>query len=326
MAGTRDRRSKNGATGVVALVFLVLGFQLAVFVIKVIERPQAAEALAAASTDVSDNNNLASETAGGFSGREHFSASGTKNQSSKASKAAGGARRSNDHGRQASEAAGGIRRSDLFSGARRIPEQRSERIYETFPFDPNTVSLKDLQRLGLSERQAATIENYRQKGGRFRNKDDFRKMYVVTDTLFARLEPYIKIPKVELNAADSAALVSLRGIGPYYARKIIEYRERLGGFLYKAQLLEIEGLDEERLAGFTDDIEIDTTRCNKIDLWHATDSLLARHPYLGEKGARSITRYKKLYDTTRWTLADLEKEHALPKENIEKLKKYIEIQ
>ena len=200
------------------------------------------------------------------------------------------------------------------------------RTYETFPFDPNTVTLADLQRLGLSERQAATIENYRQKGGRFRNKDDFRKMYVVTDTLCARLEPYIKIPKVELNAADSAALVSLRGIGPYYARKIIEYRERLGGFLYKAQLLEIEGLDEERLAGFTDDIEIDTTRCNKIDLWHATDSLLARHPYLGEKGARSITRYKKLYDTTRWTLADLEKEHALPKENIEKLKKYIEIQ
>ena len=309
MGEARDRRTKNGATGVVALVFLVLGFQLAVFVIKVIERPQAAEALAAASTDVSDNNNLASDTAGGFSGREHFSASGTKNQSSKAS-----------------EAAGGIRRSDLFSGARRIPEPRSERTYESFPFDPNTVSLKDLQRLGLSERQAATIENYRQKGGRFRNKDDFRKMYVVTDTLFARLEPYIKIPKVELNAADSAALVSLRGIGPYYARKIIEYRERLGGFLYKAQLLEIEGLDEERLAGFTDDIEIDTTRCNKIDLWHATDSLLARHPYLGEKGARSITRYKKLYDTTRWTLADLEKEHALPKENIEKLKKYIEIQ
>ena len=308
MGEARDRRTKNGATGVVALVFLVLGFQLAIFVVKVIERPQATETLAAASTDIPDSYK-ASDTAGGFSGREHFSASGTKNQSSKASKAAGGARR-----------------SDLFSGARRAPEPRSERTYETFPFDPNTVSLKDLQRLGLSERQAATIENYRQKGGRFRNKDDFRKMYVVTDTLFARLEPYIKIPKVELNAADSAALVSLRGIGPYYARKIIEYRERLGGFLYKAQLLEIEGLDEERLAGFTDDIEIDTTRCNKIDLWHATDSLLARHPYLGEKGARSITRYKKLYDTTRWTLADLEKEHALPKENIEKLKKYIEIQ
>ncbi len=206
------------------------------------------------------------------------------------------------------------------------PARRSERSYESFPFDPNTVSLADLQRLGLTLRQAETIDHYRSKGGRFRTKDDFRKMYVVTDSLFARLEPFIKIPKVELNAADSAALVSLRGIGPYYARKILDYRERLGGFLNKAQLLEIEGLDEERLAGFFDDVEIDTTRCSRLDLWHATDSILARHPYLGEKGARSIARYKKLYDTTRWTLADLEKEHALSKENIEKLKKYIEIQ
>ena len=285
-----EKQSKGVASGVVALVFLVLGFQLAVFVIKVVERPERrVEPGMTATTDAADTTVITDTTV-------------------------------------ASEAAGGVRRSDLFSGARRTPERRSERSYESFPFDPNTVSLADLQRLGLTLRQAETIDHYRSKGGRFRTKDDFRKMYVVTDSLFARLEPFIKIPKVELNAADSAALVSLRGIGPYYARKILDYRERLGGFLNKAQLLEIEGLDEERLAGFADDVEIDTTCCSRLDLWHTTDSILARHPYLGEKGARSITRYKKLYDTTRWTLADLEKEHALPKENIEKLKKYIEIQ
>ena len=295
-----EKQSKGVASGMVALVFLVLGFQLAVFVIKVVERPERrVEPGMTATTDATITTVITDTTV-------------------------------------ASEAAGGVRRSDLFSGASRTPERRSERnvkperrserSYESFPFDPNTVSLADLQRLGLTLRQAETIDHYRSKGGRFRTKDDFRKMYVVTDSLFARLEPFIKIPKVELNAADSAALVSLRGIGPYYARKILDYRERLGGFLNKAQLLEIEGLDEERLAGFVDDLEIDTTRCSRLDLWHTTDSILARHPYLGEKGARSITRYKKLYDTTRWTLADLEKEHALPKENIEKLKKYIEIQ
>ena len=48
--------------------------------------------------------------------------------------------------------------------------------------------------------------------------------------LYARLEPYIEIPKLELNTADSTALVALRGIGPYYARKILAYRDRLGGF------------------------------------------------------------------------------------------------
>lgn len=282
------KQSKGVASGMVALVFLVLGFQLAVFVIKVVERPERrVEPGKTATTDAADtaDNSVASEAAGVFSEPRAF-----------------------------------------FRERNVKPERRRERSYESFPFDPNTVSLADLQRLGLTLRQAETIDHYRSKGGRFRTKDDFRKMYVVTDSLFARLEPFIKIPKVELNAADSAALVSLRGIGPYYARKILDYRERLGGFLHKAQLLEIEGLDEERLAGFVDDVEIDTTRCSRLDLWHTTDSILARHPYLGEKGARSITRYKKLYDTTRWTLADLEKEHALPKENIEKLKKYIEIQ
>lgn len=283
-----EKQSKGVASGMVALVFLVLGFQLAVFVIKVVERPERrVEPGKTATTDAADtaDNSVASEAAGVFSEPRAF-----------------------------------------FRERNVKPERRRERSYESFPFDPNTVSLADLQRLGLTLRQAETIDHYRSKGGRFRTKDDFRKMYVVTDSLFARLEPFIKIPKVELNAADSAALVSLRGIGPYYARKILDYRERLGGFLNKAQLLEIEGLDEERLAGFVDDVEIDTTRCSRLDLWHTTDSILARHPYLGEKGARSITRYKKLYDTTRWTLADLEKEHALPKENIEKLKKYIEIQ
>jgi len=297
MKAAGDKMSKGAVSGMVALVFLVLGFQLAVFVLKVVERPRrGVEPGMAATTD-------ATEVA------------------------------------DASAEAGGVRRSDLLPGASRtpeprsgrfspsrLPEQRSERTYESFPFDPNTVSIAELQRLGLTLRQAESIDHYRSKGGRFRTKDDFRKMYVVSDTLFARLEPFIKIPKVELNAADSAALVSLRGIGPYYARKILEYRERLGGFQEKAQLLEIDGLDAERLAGFSDDIEIDTSRIRRLDIWRAADSMLARHPYLGEKGARSIARYKQLYDTTRWTLADLEHERVLPKENIEKLKKYIVIQ
>lgn len=200
------------------------------------------------------------------------------------------------------------------------------RTYESFAFDPNTVSVVDLQRLGLSERQAESIENYRSKGGRFRSKEDFRKMYVVSDTLFARLEAYIEIPKLELNRADSAALVALRGIGPYYARKILDYRERLGGFVDAAQLLEIDGLEADRLAGFSEDVTVDAKKIRKIDLWHASDTVLARHPYIGAKGARSVLRYRQLYDSARWTLPDLAKERALPSENIEKLKKYIEIQ
>lgn len=325
MKREKERLSKGAASGMVALVFLVLGFQLAIFVVKVVERPPRAEdawsepGMTAGQALSVREGSQSGMTAGSEPGVAEKSGSGTTGEVdlSGRSKLGGYVR-----------PAAGIRPS----GARKPGLTRSSggrkpgRTYESFVFDPNTVSVADLQRLGLSERQAESIDNYRSKGGRFRSKADFRKMYVVSDTLFARLEAYIEIPKLELNTADSAALVALRGIGPYYARKILDYRERLGGFVDAAQLLEIEGIDADRLAGFSEDVTVDAKKIRKIDLWHASDTVLARHPYIGAKGARSVLRYRQLYDSARWTLPDLAKERALPPENIEKLKKYIEIQ
>ena len=289
----KEQLSKGAASGLVALVFLVLGFQLALFVVKVIDRPK--------EVDPSTEEVV----------RDTLPAEGDARSTPGMTDAPGKTR------------LGGYARP---ASAQRPTAKAAARTYESFAFDPNTVSEADLQRLGLSERQAASIESYRAKGGRFRSKADFQKMYVVSDTLFARLEPFIDIPKLELNTADSAALLSLRGIGPWYAHKILTYRERLGGFVDVAQLSEIDGLDDERLSGFIDQVCVDSTRIRRLDLWHASDTLLAAHPYLGPKGARSLLRYRSLYDSTRWTLSDLAREHALPLENIENLKKYIEIQ
>ena len=287
----QEKLSKSAASGLVALVFLILGFQLALFVVKVVERPAESPVEPEVAQSVADSVPQVKPAA--------------SPPAPKRSKY------------------GGYERPASAAAPKRTRPREPERSYESFAFDPNTVSLADLQRLGLSERQAQSIENYREKGGRFRSKADFRKMYVVSDTLFARLEPYIEIAKLELNGADSAALVSLRGIGPWYARKILDYRDRLGGFVAPEQLLEIEGIDAERFAGFADGITVDASRICRLDLWHASDTVLARHPYLGPKGARSIVRYRALYDSTRWTLPDLATERVLSQENIEKLKKYI---
>lgn len=375
MKREKEKLSKAAASGMVALVFLVLGFQLAIFVVKVVERPPRAEdarsepgmteksavgmtersAVAMTERTTVDMAGGSSSgmtersapgvgpelgwTAGSESGRTEEPGVAGKSGSDSCGDAGlpGGSKsdvtgdadlsgRSKLGGYR--RPAGGTRASGVKKPGRTWPSDAKKpgRTYESFAFDPNTVSVADLQRLGLSERQAESIENYRSKGGRFRSKADFRKMYVVSDTLFARLEAYIEIPKLELNTADSAALVALRGIGPYYARKILDYRERLGGFVDAAQLLEIEGIDADRLAGFSEDVTVDAKKIRKIDLWHASDTVLARHPYIGAKGARSVLRYRQLYDSARWTLPDLAKERALPSENIEKLKKYIEIQ
>ena len=375
MKREKEKLSKGAASGMVALVFLVLGFQLAIFVVKVVERPPRAEdawsepGMTEKSAAGMTERSAVDMAGGSSSGMTERSAPGVGQELGRTAGVgpgmaeeswpgsagdadlsgrlkSGSAGDAGSPGGSKSDVtgdadlsgrsklggyarpAGGTRASGMKKPGRTWPSdaRKPGRTYESFAFDPNTVSVADLQRLGLSERQAESIENYRSKGGRFRSKADFRKMYVVSDTLFARLEAYIEIPKLELNTADSAALVALRGIGPYYARKILDYRERLGGFVDAAQLLEIDGLDADRLAGFSEDVTVDAKKIRKIDLWHASDTVLARHPYIGAKGARSVLRYRQLYDSARWTLPDLAKERALLPENIEKLKKYIEIQ
>ena len=64
---------------------------------------------------------------------------------------------------------------------------------ESFAFDPNTASETDLVRLGLSPKTAATIANYRSKGGKFKTPDDFGKIYSIRPVDLARLKPLIQI-------------------------------------------------------------------------------------------------------------------------------------
>ena len=70
-----------------------------------------------------------------------------------------------------------------------------KRKTELFNFDPNTISLNSLQRLGFSRKQALTIIHYREKGGRFRKREDFSKMYTVSPEKYEELAPYISIPQ-----------------------------------------------------------------------------------------------------------------------------------
>lgn len=130
--------------------------------------------------------------------------------------------------------------------------RNATRKVESFPFDPNTISQDGLQRLGFSEKQAAAIINYRSKGGRFRRKEDFAKSFVVADSVYRRLEPFISIPKIDINKADSAAFDSLPGIGPYYAAQMVSYREEIGGYSYPEQLMDIRNFDRERFDGLKD--------------------------------------------------------------------------
>ena len=196
--------------------------------------------------------------------------------------------------------------------------RRETRRVESFRFNPNTVSVEDLQRLGFSEKQAQAIDNYRAKGGRFRRKADFAKSFVVADSVYRRLERYIDIPRLDLNRADSAALDELPGIGPWFATKILEYRDELGGYSFPEQLLDIYHFDQEKYDGLSD-----LVFCSPpvpYPLWSLPADSLRLHPYIRSwQAARSIVLFRDNTPRDGWTVEALGAAGILPPEDASRL-------
>ncbi|HON54118.1 MAG TPA: helix-hairpin-helix domain-containing protein [Bacteroidales bacterium] len=132
------------------------------------------------------------------------------------------------------------------------------------------------------------------------------------------------LKSIELNSADSATLVTLPGIGPYYAKKIIQYRDKLGGFADKRQLMDIFGIDEERYSMFSDKITVDTNKIQKINLNEATYEQLSTNPYIGGYLARSIIRFRDSRSNDIINLASLVVENIIKNELYNILKFYFQ--
>lgn len=194
-----------------------------------------------------------------------------------------------------------------------------KRAPESFRFDPNTASVEELMRLGFSQKQAQSIDNYRQKGGRFHRKEDFASSYVVADSVYRRLENYIDIPKLDINTADSAAFDALPGIGAYFARKMVEHRTRLGGYSYAEQLMDIHNFDQDRFDALKDLITL-SRPAKPFRLWQMPVDSLAMHPYVGSATtARSIVFYRSHNPKEEYTVEGLQKAGILTPANAAKL-------
>lgn len=193
---------------------------------------------------------------------------------------------------------------------------------ESFRFDPNTVSIEDLCRLGFTLKQAQSIDNYRKKGGRFRRKADFAKSYVVSDSVYQRLEHYIDIPLVDLNLADSAAFDALPGIGGWFASRMIEHRSALGGYSYKEQLMDIYRFDQEKFDALSDLIIVAQEHITPYPLWTLPADSLSGHPYIEDKEtARAIVLFRENSPVSQHTVSALISAGIISSENAPKLMK-----
>ncbi|HVS91851.1 MAG TPA: helix-hairpin-helix domain-containing protein [Mucilaginibacter sp.] len=127
---------------------------------------------------------------------------------------------------------------------------------------------------------------------------------------------------VELNTADSATLTELKGIGPSFARRIVGYRNRLGGFWRKEQLLEVYGLDSDRYAGLQAEVSVDPSNIKKIPVNSVNFETLSRFPYLSYKQTNAIIQFREQHGPYE-SLADLQNIAIMDNNTIQKIKPYI---
>jgi competence protein ComEA len=219
-----------------------------------------------------------------------------------------------------------------------------------FKFDPNTITLAEWQKLGLSAKQAQSIINYRNKGGKFYKPEDLQKMYTISAEKYEVLQPYITIQSIgfaqkfeknvypdqkpyvkkelaiiEINGADTLQLDEIKGVGSAFARRIANYRNKLGGFYKKEQLLEVYGLDSLKYAEIKDQIKIDILNIKKININTAEFDDLKNHPYLKFKQINAIIQYRKQHGKFN-SVDDLKKVLILTPQIIQNLTPYLVFQ
>jgi competence protein ComEA len=185
-----------------------------------------------------------------------------------------------------------------------------------FYFDPNTATASDWQRLGVKDKTIATIKNYTLKGGRFYKPEDIGKIWGLHADEVQRLLPYIQIapkennypqknyetknfdkPKnnyatIDINVADTAALIALPGIGSKLALRIITFRDKLGGFYTTDQVGETFGLQDSVFQKIKSRLSINTAAVKHFNINTATVDEMKSHPYIRYNIANAIVQYR----------------------------------
>lgn len=225
---------------------------------------------------------------------------------------------------------------------------------ELFYFDPNKITRADWKRLGLREKTIQTITNYLSKGGKFKKPEDLQKIYGLRASEYERLGPFIKIensesyivketlaatPKViyesknyspgfspiDVNTADTSAFISLPGIGSKLAARIVNFREKLGGFYSVDQVGETYGLPDSTFQKIKQWLKLENNSVKKININTATVDELKAHPYIKFGLANPIVAYRNEHGAFSKT-EDIKKVMAVTEDIFIKIAPYLSVQ
>ncbi len=221
------------------------------------------------------------------------------------------------------------------------PKYKPKDTYVLFKFDPNKIDSAAFVQLGIQPFIASNILKFRSKGGTFKTKESFAKVYGLKPEKYAELEPYIQIaeivaidtitpvPKVkltsiivELNSADTTQLMQVMGIGRGYAKSIIRFRQQTGGFVSIQQLHELFGMTEANFEKISPYCKIDMSLVQKIKINSASVDRLNRHPYLSFYQAKAIYELRRKKAKLN-NIQELKQLEELSTEDIAKIEAYL---
>jgi competence ComEA-like helix-hairpin-helix protein len=207
-------------------------------------------------------------------------------------------------------------------------------------FNPNQYSFEEWVKLGLTRKQAAVVMKFTNRG--INSNEELKKIFVIPEELFNKIkdstyypqkEPLSKIERelnqdrptavlIDLNKSSIEDFTKINGIGPFYAKQIIRYREQLGGYHSKEQLLEVWKMNLETYEKLKDYIFIKTGEINKISLNSTNINELNNHPYLNWNQANSIIKMRE-QRTGFKTISEIKESILIDEETFEKLVPYI---
>jgi DNA uptake protein ComE-like DNA-binding protein len=223
------------------------------------------------------------------------------------------------------------------------PYEKKSELSISKAIDPNNMKENDWVKIGFTQKEASSIVKFQNKSGGFKFKEDLKKLYCMSDERFLSLEPFLNLPEktdkteqftkntkrqipiIELNRCDSIALVSLRGIGPGWARRIIKRRDQLGGFYCLEQLLEMKGFNDTLLNTLRTQVKVDSSFIQKLNINQLSLEDLQKHPYCWYGVGKSIVNYRLQHGPFR-TVEGLKKIYTLRPETYEKLVHYVKLE
>ena len=228
--------------------------------------------------------------------------------------------------------------------------------HKLFRFNPNTLSEAGWQQLPVKEKTIQTILHYLSKGGQFKRPEDLAKIYGLRPDEYTMLLPYLDIPRplenrfmaakkessgnkvefhpksisyisspIDINTPDTALWISLPGIGYGLARRIMNFRDKLGGFYSIDQVAETFGLSDSTFQLIKNRLLCPSPGLKMININAAGVEILRQHPYIRWKLANIIVLYRQQHGPFG-SIQELTKINVISPELFQKIAPYLALE